>query len=139
MFDNIVGSVLSNVLGGSDGEGQQKAMSIITNLIASQGGVQGVLGKLQSGGMGDVLQSWLGSGDNQTVSAQQLDDALGSNEIAQAAQQAGVEDSGEASNLLSEYLPKVIDMLSPNGEVEDSTSNDLLSKGLESVLGSFFK
>ena len=114
-------------------------MAMINALLSSQGGIQGLLAKFQQSGLDDILQSWLGTGENKSISPTQVEDVFGKQELQQAAQQAGVKDEAEASDLLSQFLPQIVDKLSPNGAVDQSAVNDLLSKGVQSVLKNFLK
>ncbi len=138
MLDKILGSVVSGVLGGEAGK-QSQVMAMINALLSSQGGIQGLLAKFQQSGLDDILQSWLGTGENKSISPTQVEDVFGKQELQQAAQQAGVKDEAEASDLLSQFLPQIVDKLSPNGAVDQSAVNDLLSKGVQSVLKNFLK
>jgi uncharacterized protein YidB (DUF937 family) len=138
MLDKILGSVVSGVLGGEAGK-QGQVMAMINALLSSQGGIQGLLAKFQQSGLDDILQSWLGTGENKSISPTQVEDVFGKQELQQAAQQAGVKDEAEASDLLSQFLPQIVDKLSPNGAVDQSAVNDLLSKGVQSVLKNFLK
>ncbi len=138
MLDKILGSVVSGVLGGEAGK-QSQVMAMINALLSSQGGIQGLLAKFQQSGLDDILQSWLGTGENKSISPTQVEDVFGKQELQQAAQQAGVKDEAEASDLLSQFLPQLVDKLSPNGAVDQSAVNDLLSKGVQSVLKNFLK
>ena len=138
MLDKVLGSVVSGVLGGEAGK-QGQVMAMINALLSSQGGIQGLLAKFQQSGLDDILQSWLGTGENKSISPTQVEDVFGKQELQQAAQQAGVKDEAEASDLLSQFLPQLVDKLSPNGAVDQSAVNDLLSKGVQSVLKNFLK
>ncbi|KAE9527162.1 YidB family protein [Testudinibacter aquarius] len=138
MLDKILGSVVSSVLGGEAGK-QGQAMAVINALLSSQGGIQGILAKFQQGGLDDLLQSWLGTGENKSISPTQVEDVFGKQELQQAAQQAGIQDEAQASDLLSQFLPQIVDKLSPNGAIDNNLSGDLLSKGIQSVLGNLFK
>ncbi|TNH06399.1 YidB family protein [Testudinibacter sp. TR-2022] len=138
MLDKILGSVVSSVLGGEAGK-QGQAMAVINALLSSQGGIQGILAKFQQGGLDDLLQSWLGTGENKSISPTQVEDVFGKQELQQAAQQAGIQDETQASDLLSQFLPQIVDKLSPNGAIDNNLSGDLLSKGIQSVLGNLFK
>lgn len=90
-----------------------------------------LLEKLQSGGLGAILSTWLSNQQgNQPVSGEQLESALGSNAVSDLGQKLGV-DTSTASSLLAEQLPKIIDALSPQGEVSPQANNDLLSAGME--------
>src|SRR5580693_2901718 len=54
------------------------------------GGLGGLLDKLQKGGLGDVANSWVGSGQNQPVTPKQLGPALGPDIIKTLAQRSGL-------------------------------------------------
>ena len=126
--------LLDSVLGAAVGGGQQQgnAMQLVIQLVEQAGGVGALVQKLQNGGLGEILQSWLGSGSNLPVSAEQIQSVLGSDLIGQAAAKAGV-DQNEAGNLLAQYLPQVIDQVSGNGNM------DLQNLDLSQIGGSLLK
>lgn len=80
------------------------------------GGLGGLLDKLQKGGLGNVANSWVGSGQNQPVSPGQLGPALGSNIIKALAQRTGLSED-ELTKQLSQVLPGVVDKLTPAGRL----------------------
>jgi len=98
-------------------------------LIQQAGGVQAVLSKLQTSGLGDQLQSWIGTGANMPISGEQLQSALGGN-LEQAARDAGQQPQAVASGL-AQVLPGLIDQLSPKGELP---GGGLLEQGLQAAL-----
>lgn len=138
MLGNILGSVASSMLGG--GEGQGKAIQLIQALLQSQGGIQGLVEKFQQGGLEQIVKSWIGTGENQPISAAQILDVFGKNNLDTAAEEVGVAQE-EAPNLLSEYLPKIVDSLSPNGQLDlnNLDTSSLLQQGAKAVLGNLFK
>jgi uncharacterized protein YidB (DUF937 family) len=97
------------------------------------GGLPGLLAGFQNAGLGDAVESWLGQGPNKPVAAPQVEQALGSNILAQLAAQANLAPS-EASDLLSRALPAMVDQLTPKG---DAQALDLSS--VQSLLGGFLK
>jgi uncharacterized protein YidB (DUF937 family) len=103
------------------------AMSFFSSNDGSGGGLGDIVGALQSGGLGDAVSSWLGSGDNLAVEPGQLQSALGDDQISAFAEKAGVSGS-EASTLLAGILPQIVDKLSPEGQLPDAG-------GLDSMLG----
>jgi uncharacterized protein YidB (DUF937 family) len=105
------------------------AMSFFSSGGGSGGGLDSIVGALQSGGLGDAVSSWLGSGDNKAVAPQDLQAALGDDTISQFARQAGVSGS-EASALLAGILPQVVDKLSPDGQLPDKGGLDSMLSGL---------
>lgn len=100
------------------------------------GGLAEMLGQLQSAGLGDIAESWVGTGDNQAVEPSQIEAALGSDAISNFASQAGVAQE-EAPNLLAQLLPEMIDKLTPQGSAEDAgaDSADNIMSLLGNVLG----
>jgi len=79
-------------------------------------GLGGLLNKLQQGGLGNETKSWVGSGQNQPVSPNQLGSALGPNIIKTLAQQSGISEE-ELTQQLSQALPGLVDKLTPNGRL----------------------
>jgi len=80
------------------------------------GGLGGLLGKLQKGGLGSVANSWIGSGQNQPVSADRLGSALGPDIIKTLAQRSGLSEE-DLTRQLSHALPGLVDKLTPNGRL----------------------
>jgi uncharacterized protein YidB (DUF937 family) len=91
------------------------------------GMLPGLLEKLTQGGLGAKAQSWVGTGDNQPVSGQEVESALGADTVEQVAQQAGVSHD-EARDGLAQVLPHVVDHLTPEGKVaSDNEVQDRLA------------
>ena len=91
-------------------------------------GLEELIGKLSASGLGDQVASWLSSGANQSISAQQLTSALDSDTLKQFADQAGI-DLGQAGAALASVLPGLIDQLSPGGKAPSGDAlSSLLSK-----------
>ena len=80
------------------------------------GGLGGLVNKPQQGGLGDVVNSWVGSGQNQPVSPSQLGSALGPNVMKTVSQLTGISEDDLAKQL-SQVLPGVINGLTPNGRL----------------------
>ena len=114
--------LLDSLLGGSLGQIEAAAMPALISAVLGEtnlGDLQGLANQLQQGGLGNQVQSWLGSGANLPVSADQLRAALGSDQVRQLAQHFGVSPDA-ALQLLSEHLPGAIDQASPNGALPSS-------------------
>ena len=76
ILDSLLDTAMSS-LGGGDGQ-QNQAMKLVMHLVQQNGGnIGGLLSQLQQGGLGDVLQSWIGSNSNESVSAGAIENALG--------------------------------------------------------------
>ena len=116
LLDNVINAATSAISGNSE---QNQAVQLVSQLVQQNGGNVGeLLGKLQQGGLGDALQSWIGTGSNASVDASQIQNALGSN-LTEAAAKVGL-DASSASNLLAKYLPNIINAITPNGSAADA-------------------
>jgi len=74
-----------------------------------------VCAKFQQAGLGDVIASWIGSGQNQAISGEQLSQVLGHDTLSGLASQLGV-NSGDVAGQLSNILPGLVDKLTPAGQ-----------------------
>ena len=126
LLDSIAGAVMGK-LGGTEGGMAQIAL----DMFNQHGGLNGVLEKLKTNGLGDQVASWVGTGENQAVSPDQISSALGSSQIAELAAKFGISPD-VLSGQLAQHLPDVINKLTPHGEVPADSSNMLTS-----VLGMF--
>ena len=127
LLDSIAGAVMGK-LGGTEGGMAQIAL----DMFNQHGGLNGVLEKLKTSGLGDQVASWVGTGENQAVSANQITSALGSSQIAELAAKFGITPD-VLSGQLAQHLPDVINKLTPHGEVPIDGDSNLLT----SVLGMF--
>lgn len=146
LFDGALGDVAGSLLGGQ-GQGAQQMLggllkqfggqggnsnALLTAamaLVQQHGGLEGVLQKFQAGGLGDAVQSWVGTGANAPLSGDQLEQVLGQDAVATAASQAGVTPV-QAKDGLAAMLPELVNQLTPGGALP-ANSGDLLN----SVLG----
>jgi uncharacterized protein YidB (DUF937 family) len=117
-LDSILGNVLGS-LGGSRG-GQMgniagMLLPAVAGLVAG-GGLQKLIGQFESHGLADVAGSWVGKGENQGVSPEQVNQALGHDAVAQVAAQTGLSHD-EAASAISQVLPAVVDHVTPDGAV----------------------
>lgn len=126
LLDSVIGA-----LGGAQGGGRQGSGDMLQAVIAmlaqqqggaggQGGGLAGLVQQFQQGGLGDLVASWIGTGQNMPVSPTQLQDVLGSDMLARLAQQLGLS-QGEAAGQLSQLLPQVVDKLTPNGQLPDAS------------------
>lgn len=140
MLGNILGSAASSILNNS-GNGQSTAMQLIQALLQSQGGIEGIIKRFQESGLEGILKSWISTDEeNQPISANQVVEVVGQENMSQAAEKVGVSEL-DASNLLAEYLPKMVDMLTPNGQLPDLNNlnvNDLMAQAAKGMLGKLF-
>ena len=140
LLDSILGSVLGGGAAQGQGSGQAALINAVIQMVANKGaggggaggGLGALVGALTQGGLGNVASSWVGTGQNLPVSAEQLQSALGSGGggglLAQLAQQAGLS-HGDTASGLSQILPGLVDKLTPDGQIPQQDS-------LEKMLGS---
>jgi len=126
----ILDSLLGSVMGGTV-QGQSPLVLAALQLIQQNGGLPGIISKLQQGGYGSHVDSWVGTGANLPINGSQLQEALGSGTIGQIAQQLGLS-HGDASSGLAQVLPQLIDKMTPSGQVT-SDHADLLSQALSAL------
>jgi uncharacterized protein YidB (DUF937 family) len=132
----LLDSILSAVSG--KGDASEKAAPLIgmlSGLLTQSGGLQGLGNKFSQSGQGDAFSSWVGMGENQTISSNQIQQALGSDQIRAIAAKMGV-DPALASGFLAEYLPKIVDKLTPKGEVDPNAD---AQQGLAALLPSLLQ
>ena len=98
---------------------------MITN--PQTGGLSGLVDQFKNKGLGDVVSSWIGTGENQPVSGEQVERALGNDRIQEIARSAGIS-GADASGGLAALLPQIIDKLTPDGTVPEG---GMLAKGLD--------
>jgi uncharacterized protein YidB (DUF937 family) len=130
LFNDVVGK-FTGATGGDGGQGL--AASVLELLCNKQGGISGLLQTFQQNGLGHVVSSWIGTGENLPVSADQIQQVLGNEQIQAFAQKAGIAPEA-ASSRLAEVLPGLVDKLTPNGEVPQG---DLMSTGMGLLQGLF--
>ncbi|OMG74528.1 YidB family protein [Burkholderia ubonensis] len=111
---DIVGGLLGGQAGGNS---QSALLSAALEFINNQpGGLNGLIEKFKAGGAGDIIGSWVGTGENQPISADTLQNVLGSDAIGALASKFDV-DPAQASGILAQVLPHVVNHATPNGEV----------------------
>lgn len=113
-----LGDVLKGPLGGL--LGGAAAGSVIS------GGLGDLLKQLQQGGQADTANSWVGKGENKAIAPGDLASALGADQIDSLAAHSGLS-RDDLLKGLSQYLPKVVDHLTPDGRLptEDEVSGRL--------------
>ena len=120
LLDSVIGA-----LGSRQGGGQADPLQAIIGMLGQGGGLSGLVSQLQKAGLGDAVNSWVGTGANQPVAPDALGNALGSDAVAGFARQLGIEPR-EALGQLSQMLPQVVDKLTPNGQVPQGDLGALL-------------
>jgi uncharacterized protein YidB (DUF937 family) len=137
-----LGDILGGVLGGGGTQGSQSSgsagaglgglMAVVGPLLASllaNGGLQKILGGMKSSGLSAQADSWVGTGANQAIDADQVRAALDDDQIAQVAQSLGVDDQ-QASEVLAQVLPGLVNSVTPEGQEPSDGDLDRLVETL---------
>ncbi|MGV3346891.1 YidB family protein [Enterobacteriaceae bacterium LUAb1] len=148
LFDSLINNVLGDgnpqqnrVDGADQGEGiSGRAVMAILQWVQLQGGWHIILEKLQQGGLGNILESWLGQGENAPVETQQLHRVFGQDSLTSLAESLGTNTDGALAQL-QRCLPQLMDKVSPKGNVEPEAENSLFnaaSTDLSGIINTIF-
>jgi uncharacterized protein YidB (DUF937 family) len=132
--------LLDSILGAASGKNAQSSeanplIGVLGGLLAQSGGLQGLANKFSQSGQGNAFQSWVGMGENQPVSNDQIQNVLGSEQVNAIATKMGV-DPAIVSTFLAEYLPKIVDKLTPAGKIDPAANHQ---QGLAAMLPSLLQ
>jgi uncharacterized protein YidB (DUF937 family) len=138
----LLDSVLGGVLGGGQQQGGAGALiNIVAGMLANShggptaagagGGLGGLAEQFQKGGMGDVMNSWIGKGENLPIAPDQLGNVLGGDLLGKLTQQTGM-GQGDLLGQLSQLLPQMVDKATPDGAVPSGGLGDI-----GAILGKF--
>jgi uncharacterized protein YidB (DUF937 family) len=115
LLDNLENQALGNVLGG----GSNPLAAGLLQMIQNQpGGLQGLVQSFHDKGMGGLVSSWISSGPNPPISADQVHQVLGGDQVKALAAKAGISPD-TAGAAIAQILPGLVDKLTPNGSVPD--------------------
>ncbi len=137
LLDAVLGSVLGGQAQprGGGGDGAAMLMQIVAAMLANRGGgagsgagglggLGGLAEQFQRGGLGDVMNSWIGTGENQPISPDQLGGVLGGDLLGELTQRTGM-GQGELLGQLSQMLPQMVDRATPEGRIPDGGLGDI--------------
>jgi uncharacterized protein YidB (DUF937 family) len=123
LLDQVLGSMLGGERANdvSSGQASGLAQAVVAMLSDSKsGGLGGLLRRFDQHGLGDVASSWVGTGQNQPISPEAVERAIGHDRVTQIAQQANVPPA-QAPSLLAALLPVLIDRMTPQGRVPEQS------------------
>lgn len=107
--------LLDGILGGVIGV---EIATLINGYIEKHGGVQGVVAELEKTELGEKVKSWVSTGPNLPVSAEQIQQALGSDRVKELGAKFGIPVDKVAA-ALAEYLPAAVDKATPEGKLPE--------------------
>jgi uncharacterized protein YidB (DUF937 family) len=126
---------LLNSLGSAMGGGKSPAslITIVLPLLQKAGGLDGLMKMFEGAGLGNILQSWIGKGENLPISAAQVSQVFGGANglLGQVAKETGVAPD-VAAGQLSTALPTLVDALSPDGGMPTGNLMDLAKSAMSS-------
>ncbi len=129
-LEDMAGKEFSSMLSSSSNPMVSTIMQMINN---QPGGLSGMVQQFHDKGLGSLVSSWVGTGQNLPISADQLQHVLGSEQVKELAAKAGVSPD-VASSHLAQLLPMLIDKLTPNGQVPQASTSTSTSSMLEAGL-----
>ena len=105
--------LLDGNLGGVIGA---NALSLVKDYIEKHGGIQGVVAEFEKTGFGQQAKSWVSTGPNLPINAEQIQQALGSEKVREMAAKFGIP-VDKVADLLAKHLPTAIDKATPEREL----------------------
>lgn len=114
-MSGILGNLMNSLMGGASGAGAGAMGGVLSQIVASQGGIGGLVQKFQQSGMGDHVQSWVGHGSNLPISAQQIESVFSNQQVQGWAQSAGLP-VATLLPMLAQILPHAVDQATPDGQ-----------------------
>src|SRR5262245_20983040 len=105
MFDGLLGGIV--------GAGM---VTVVSGVLEKHGGLQGVVNEFERKGLGPTVKSWVSTGPNQPISADEVQRVLGADLLQQLSQKSGVSVQ-DLSRKLAEVLPQAVDTMTPDGTI----------------------
>jgi uncharacterized protein YidB (DUF937 family) len=132
LLDGLLGNVLGGMAGGGQSpQGGNQLIQVALQMLQQNGGIEGLLARMQQAGYGQQAQSWIGTGQNMPISPDALSQIFGQGELGQIAQQLGLPQQ-DAAGGLAQMLPDVVDQMTPQGRIPDNSS-DLVAQVLANL------
>ena len=118
LLDDLGNQAANSLLGDCN---NPLATSLLHMINSTPGGLSGMLQNFHDKGLGGLMSSWIGTGQNLPISADQIQHVLGSDQVKALAAKAGISPD-MASSALTQLLPMLVDKLTPNGQVPQHSS-----------------
>jgi uncharacterized protein YidB (DUF937 family) len=127
---------LSKMLGGLSEGGSDPATALngLASAVQDEGGLDDLIGKLQQSGAGGAVDTWIAGGPNEPIDPNQIQTALGDDEVQRLASKSGI-DVATLLPLLAAFLPQIINMLTPNGQVPSGGLNQAAQENMPDLGG----
>ncbi|HON78654.1 MAG TPA: YidB family protein [Spirochaetota bacterium] len=110
ILDKIVSA--AQTIGKERGHNQ----NVVENVVGlfKENGVNGLVEKFRERGLEETVKSWIGTGENQPISQEQVRDTLGADKVRDFAEKSGMSED-QATRELQDILPDVMDKATPDG------------------------
>ena len=140
LLDGLLGGLMGGAqdprqqgggMGGMGGVGTAALIGVVLNLLQRNGGLEGLMQKMNGAGLGSQGQSWVGTGQNQSISPDMLSQIFGGGQMDDIARQLGMSQHQAASSV-AQALPDVVDRMTPTGSIP-SDSDDLVARTLREL------
>ena len=118
LLEEVTGKVMGTPSTGSTEETSGLAAGIMHMLNSQPGGLSGLVQIFHEKGLGGIVNSWVSTGQNLPISAEQIRGVLGNEQVQQFATKVGISPD-LATSKIAEILPVVVDKLTPGGKVPD--------------------
>jgi uncharacterized protein YidB (DUF937 family) len=133
-LEDMAGKELTSMMGSSSSPLLSTVMQMINN---QPGGLSGLVQQFHDKGLGGLVTSWVSTGQNLPISADQVQHVLGSEQVKELATRVGIPPETASSNL-AQLLPMLIDKLTPNGQLpapSSASTSSMLEAGLDMLKG----
>ena len=129
----LLDQLLSQALGRNAEQPQRnQLLDLAMNFVQNYpGGLSGLVQQFTNAGYGQQARSWVGTGQNMPISADDLQQVLGQTHVQAMQQRTGLS-AQDASGGLAALLPMLVDQLTPHGQVDDQTD---LASALSTLRG----
>ena len=136
ILDTVLGVIKSatanNTTPGTNAFARSNDQGLLESVIGlisdpQTGGLAGLVEKISSEGLGDQVASWVSTGQNLPITADQISAVLGSTFVQEIAGKMGI-NTADVAGSLAQLLPQVVDKLTPDGQLPGD--NKLLQAGL---------
>jgi|SRR6266436_9607671 len=133
----MAGKELASMLSSSSNPLASTVMQMINN---QPGGLSGLVQQFHDKGLGGLVTSWVSTGQNLPISADQIQHVLGSDQVKELAAKAGISPDAAGSHL-AQLLPMLIDHLTPGGQIPQASTStsasapSMLEAGLDMLKG----
>ena len=125
-------SDITKMMGSGSESSSGGGMGSMLDLIGGEkGGLNSLTEMFGGNGMADLMESWVGKGENKEAKPEQMEKVFGSDKVKQLAEKNGM-DFGGALGLIAQFLPMIIDKLTPDGNIPgdgfEGLNMDMLKK-----------